>query len=100
MTTVADFPAPVSREVAVQHLASGRTAEGRRALAALPVVVNGYAAAYGVTPDEIRGAFLGIAAGIDLVTGRTPDCPAVTDGGSHSISWHQGGTCAFCGATS
>jgi hypothetical protein len=26
----------------------------------------------------------------------TPDCPKARDGGSHSIAWHQGGTCAFC----
>jgi hypothetical protein len=59
---------PVSREVAMQHLASGRTAQGRRSLAASPVIVEGFAQVHGVTPDVMRAELLNIAAAMDAVT--------------------------------
>jgi hypothetical protein len=105
MTTITDQrPASTgtaTREEVMKFFAGGIPSVFLRGLAANPVIVAEQAAKSGAAEDEARDLMLSLADGVAALEAAerfTPDCPAVTDGGSHSIAWHQGGTCAFCGA--
>jgi hypothetical protein len=96
MTTVADYPPAVpeaspsvSREVAMAWYAVGRTAAGRRALAAIPSAVEDYAALYGTTPGQMRADLLAVADGIDAL---------VAEGLTRVQCWYLAGLDQFHGA--
>jgi hypothetical protein len=60
---------PVSpRETAMAHYAAGFTAQGRRALAGVPLAVDAIAAMTGADPETVRAELLAVADGIDAIT--------------------------------
>lgn len=81
-------PPAVSREMAMAWYAVGRTAQGRRALAAEPMVVESYARLHGTTPREMRAELLAVADGIDAI---------VTEGLTRAQCWYLAGLDQFHG---
>jgi len=81
-------PPVVSRETALAFYAAGRSAAGRRALAAVPAVVEAYAELDHISAEQERAVLLAVADGIEQVT---------AEGLTRADAWYLAGLDQFQG---
>lgn len=81
-------PPVISREVALGFYAAGRSAAGRRALAADPLVVEAYAELDHISPEQERAVLLAVADGIEQVA---------AEGLTRADAWYLAGLDQFQG---